>query len=267
MKAGYVVDWVTVFDRGTTTISKPQSIYGVVVDLSGALVPNAQIILTNTDTKVTISITTDQGGNYIFGNFDPGTYSVTVRALGFKQEIQPGIQVAANESRDAGKMVLMLGAVAESITVTGSRSPSASTVLGPMTTLPPSQPMRMSNSAAIEELKTLTSNYQAQYGQRASGVKPQRVGGMVTAANLINFVRPVYPAAQQSAGIQGTVKFEAILGKDGTLHDLQAVSSPDPGLTQVSLDTLKSWHFKPTTLNGEPVETTTVVDVNFTLTN
>ena len=247
---------------------RPQSIYGVVLDPSGAVVPNAHMILTNTDTKATMSTTTDQGGNYIFGNFDPGTYSVTVQALGFKTETQSGIQVAANESRDAGKFVLMLGTIAQSVSVISSRSAPGSgspTVLGPMTTLPASDPMKMSNGAAIEQLGTLVSNYQAQYAQQASGLKPQRVGGMVTAANLINPVKPVYPAAMRIAAVQGTVALSAIVGKDGTLLDLKTISSPDPALTQASLDAVKNWRYKPTTLNGEPVETTAMIDVNFML--
>jgi TonB family protein len=253
----------------TTVASSPQSLSGVVKDPSGAVVPNASVILSNTDTKAVLATaTTDNIGTYVLGHFDPGTYNVTVKAMGFKTETQTGIQISANDTHNGGVTFLQLGTVAESISVLGSRSASASpTELGPMTTLPPSQPMAMSNPAAIEQLKALTSNYQAQYGQRNSDAKPQRIGGMVTAANLINPVRPIYPAALRIAGVQGTVKFEAIIGKDGTLMDLQMINSPDASLTQAALDAIKGWRYKPTTLNGEPVEVQTIIDVNFMLQN
>ena len=267
-KSGFVVDGVTDVDTGATTVAKPQSIYGSVVDPSGAVVPNAQMILTNTDTKATISTTTDPVGKFVFSNFDPGTYSVTVKAMGFKAETQTGIQVAANDNHNAGTMFLQLGTISESVSVTASRSASASaspTVLGPMNTLPPSQPMSMAVGNMMPALsKTMRPDNQAR-DTSIAGAKPQRVGGMVTAANLINPVKPVYPAAMKSAGVQGTVSLQAVLGKDGTLANIKVISSPDPALTQAALDAVQHWQYKPTTLNGEPVETTTSIDVNFSL--
>jgi TonB family protein len=274
----FAVDGVTDIDSGKAQPTKPQSLHGIVQDPTGAVVARVPVTLANADTKAVVSTTTtDQLGRYVFADFDPGTYSVTIRAPGFKSETQTGIQVAANSDRNAGIMLLQLGTIAESITVTGLRSaPASPTVLGPMTTLTPSQPMpvgsTLSNAPinqAMDQLETLASNYQAQYQQNAqnSGAKPQRVGGMVTAASVIAQVKPVYPAALQSAGVQGTVQVNAIVGKDGTLLNLRAVNSPDPGLTQTSLEALKAWRYKPTTLNGEPVETAVMIDVNFMLQN
>ena len=44
------------------------------------------------------------------------------------------------------------------------------------------------------------------------------------AANLIRKVTPVYPPLAKQARIQGTVRFTAIIGKDGTIQNLQLVS-------------------------------------------
>jgi len=97
-------------------------------------------------------------------------------------------------------------------------------------------------------------------------VTPQRirVGGNVQAANLINQVRPIYPPLAKQARISGTVELSAIIGKDGRVQDLKVVRG-HPLLVQAALDAVKNWIYKPTLLNGEPVEVSTTIDVNFTL--
>jgi protein TonB len=97
-------------------------------------------------------------------------------------------------------------------------------------------------------------------------VVPQRirVGGNVQAANLINQVRPLYPPLAKQARISGTVELSAVIGKDGHVQDLRVVKG-HPLLVQAALDAVKNWIYKPTLLNGEPVEVSTTIDVNFTL--
>jgi protein TonB len=91
-----------------------------------------------------------------------------------------------------------------------------------------------------------------------------RVGGQVQAANLIRRIVPTYPALAKQARISGTVRFNAIIGKDGTIQNLQLVSG-HPLLVQSATDAVKQWLYKPTLLNNEPVEVITTIDVNFTL--
>jgi protein TonB len=94
--------------------------------------------------------------------------------------------------------------------------------------------------------------------------EPLRVGGNVQAANLIKKVTPLYPALAKSARVQGTVRFQAIIGKDGTIQNLQLISG-HPMLVGNATEAVKQWIYKPTLLNGEPVEVITQIDVNFTL--
>jgi len=91
-----------------------------------------------------------------------------------------------------------------------------------------------------------------------------RVGGNVQAANLIRKVTPVYPPLAKQARVQGTVRFSAIIGKDGAIQNLQLVSG-HPLLVPAATEAVKQWVYKPTLLNGEPVEVITQIDVNFTL--
>jgi periplasmic protein TonB len=91
-----------------------------------------------------------------------------------------------------------------------------------------------------------------------------RVGGNVQQALLIKQPRPIYPPLAKQARIQGVVRLNAIIGKDGTIQNL-TVATGHPLLVPAALEAVKQWVYKPTLLNGEPVEVVTQIDVNFTL--
>ena len=91
---------------------------GTVMDPANAVVPGATVTLTNSDTGTTRVTTTDSTGLFRFLDLAPDTYSVSVKATGFKGYTQNTIIIAANETRDAGKFTLTLGSGTETITVT-----------------------------------------------------------------------------------------------------------------------------------------------------
>jgi TonB family protein len=91
-----------------------------------------------------------------------------------------------------------------------------------------------------------------------------RVGGSAQQKKLIHQVPPVYPPLAKQARIQGTVRLTAIIGKDGTVQDVQLVSG-HPLLVPAAMEAVRQWRYEPTLLNGEPVEVITQIDVNFTL--
>ena len=95
---------------------------------------------------------------------------------------------------------------------------------------------------------------------------PARIkqGGNVTAASIITQTRPVYPALARQARIQGNVVLHAIIDKDGNVAQLEVVSG-HPLLVQAALDAVKQWRYKPTLLNGDPVEVDTTITVTFTM--
>jgi len=94
--------------------------------------------------------------------------------------------------------------------------------------------------------------------------KQIRVGGNVQSAKLINQPKPAYPPLARQARIQGVVRFNAVIGKDGTIQNLALVSG-HPLLVPSATDAVRQWRYQPTLLNGEPVEVVTQIDVNFTL--
>lgn len=99
---------------------------------------------------------------------------------------------------------------------------------------------------------------------KAAAPQRIRVGGNVQAAKLIRQPKPSYPPLAKQARIQGTVRFNAIIGKDGTIQNLTLVSG-HPLLVPSATEAVKQWVYQPTLLNGEPVEVVTQIDVNFTL--
>ena len=77
-------------------------------------------------------------------------------------------------------------------------------------------------------------------------------------------MKPPYPPLVKQARIQGTVVLEAVISKQGSVENLRVISG-HPLLIQAALDAVKQWKYKPTLLNGEPVEVVTTVTVNFNL--
>jgi TonB family protein len=92
------------------------------------------------------------------------------------------------------------------------------------------------------------------------------VGGQVQEPNLTNKVNPVYPPLARSAGIQGAVVLAIVIGKDGSVQEIKLVSG-HPLLAPAAIAAVKQWTYKPLTMNGQPVEVSTQVTVNFALAN
>jgi protein TonB len=81
---------------------------------------------------------------------------------------------------------------------------------------------------------------------------------------LIASVDPFYPPLAVQARVQGTVRFTAIIGKDGHVANLQLIGG-HPLLVQAAQDAVRQWAYQPTYLNGTPVEVVTQINVPFAL--
>src|SRR5262249_46260504 len=73
----------------------PQQFYGTITgtvnDPSGAVIPNATVKVTNLDTNVTTTLTTNRAGVYVANGLIVGTYRVEAEASGFKKALTDGI--------------------------------------------------------------------------------------------------------------------------------------------------------------------------------
>ncbi len=94
--------------------------------------------------------------------------------------------------------------------------------------------------------------------------KPIRVSSGVQAAKVIRKVNPTYPPIARQARIQGVVRLEAIIAKDGSIQNLRVIQG-HPLLVQTALQAVRQWRYAPTLLNDQPVEVITYIDVIFKL--
>jgi protein TonB len=93
-------------------------------------------------------------------------------------------------------------------------------------------------------------------------VKRPRVVRITTLdpATLIRRIEPIYPPLAKQAHREGRVELRAIIGTDGNIQSLQIVSG-DPLLVRSAVEAVQQWHYKPTILNGQPVEIDTYITV------
>lgn len=95
------------------------SIDGTVLDSSQAAVPNAQVTLTNLDTRDSRSATVSGQGYFTFTDLNPGKYSVKVSAPGFKNWAQTNIVLTVDQHATI-RPVLQPGAVTETVEVSAA---------------------------------------------------------------------------------------------------------------------------------------------------
>ena len=87
----------------------------------------------------------------------------------------------------------------------------------------------------------------------------------VQAALILVQTQPAYPMAARQGRIHGTVKLMAVIGTDGKIKNLTAVSG-HALLVQAALEAVRHWIYRPTVLDGVPVEVNTDIEVRFSLT-
>jgi protein TonB len=83
-------------------------------------------------------------------------------------------------------------------------------------------------------------------------------------AMLVRRVEPIYPTLPRQMGRGGHVELRAIIATDGTIQSLQVVRG-DPLFYQSALDAVGQWRYRPTILNGQPVEIDTYITVEYTM--
>lgn len=83
-------------------------------------------------------------------------------------------------------------------------------------------------------------------------------------AMLIHRVEPVYPILAKQTHREGRVELRAIIGTDGTIQSLQIVAS-DPLFDRSAQEAVSQWRYRPTILNGQPVEIDTYITVIYTM--
>jgi len=91
-------------------------ILGTVTDTRNAVIVGAKVTITNDNTGVTATLSTDERGEYIFTRVLPGAYTIKVETAGFRTIVQKGVTVSvAKDSR--ADFTMEVGQVTETVTV------------------------------------------------------------------------------------------------------------------------------------------------------
>ena len=97
----------------------------------------------------------------------------------------------------------------------------------------------------------------------SQSAKPERASLDITEPiRVIKKVPPVYPLVAKTRRLSGSVVVQGTVDKNGRINDLQLISGP-PLFREAAFDALKQWVFKPARLNGQPIDQTTTVRIEF----
>jgi protein TonB len=82
-------------------------------------------------------------------------------------------------------------------------------------------------------------------------------------ALVLQSVNPVYPPEALAQKLHGPVVLQVAIGRDGSVQDLKLVRGYFV-LGKAAIAAVKQWRFRPYNVNGRPLETQTVITINFT---
>ena len=107
---------------------------GAVLDASGAALPKAEVLATETDTKAVRTDETDANGRFLFSQVNPGSYTMTVRANGFASQTSQPVAVEVGRTVTLN-FTLAISAAEQTVEVTAQQAllslnnPNTSTTL------------------------------------------------------------------------------------------------------------------------------------------
>jgi hypothetical protein len=94
------------------------TVRGTITDSTGAVVPNVEITVTNTETNQTRSVKSSADGQYTLEFLPLGLYTIQASATGFRRFVQTGVVLELNQVARVDA-VLELGSTSDAITVVG----------------------------------------------------------------------------------------------------------------------------------------------------
>jgi protein TonB len=92
----------------------------------------------------------------------------------------------------------------------------------------------------------------------------RKVSELVEMAQLTTRVEPIYPPLAIQTRREGRVELHAVIGADGRIESLEVISG-DPFFISSALTAVRQWRYRPTFLNGAPIEVDTHITVIYTL--
>ena len=147
-------------------------ILGTVLDPSGAVIPNAAVLVQNQGTGASSNVTTDASGNFIASALPVGVYRVTASAAGFKTRVNENLRVQVSD-RLRVDLTLETGQITERVTVS-SEAPvvdTDSTTLGAVVTTRQVQDLPVNGRNVMDLLQLVPG------AMLRGGASTQSVGG------------------------------------------------------------------------------------------
>jgi|GEM_PF-2224509 len=203
-----------------------RTVAAVVVDGSGAAVPNALVLLKPAGGGV-IERKCGDDGTASFAGIASGPYTLEVYARGFRVASSP-LEVLPGAGPLIRKVALELGHVQETIGVEAER---------PAGVAP--QPVAVTG--------------------------PANKGGQMEPPKLVKMTHPVYPPDAKTAGLEGSVVLQVVITAEGLPTSMKVIASPADSLSQAAMDAVKGWQWEPAKLNGAPADVVSDVTINFVL--
>jgi TonB family protein len=215
---------------------------GTVFDPLNGYLPGVTMTLTNTQSGAKHEIRSDRTGHFEFVGLPPGSYSL--------QAILPGFSVLTGTldltGRDVQRDVtLKIGRLEETISVWASR------------------PGATSNTAAPVARRPAPDMFAAMKSCAENPPVAGSMGGNLRQPMKLVDKKPVYPEQLAAAGTGGLVVFDARIGPDGTIVDLQTTSATQPDFEAAAAAAIRQWEFSPTLLNCVAIEVPMKVTVSF----
>lgn len=221
---------------------------GTITDPSGAVIPGAAVHLTNVETGITASTTSNASGLYVFASLRPGHYRMVVEKAGFKQMALTDLTLNVQDTLSRN-FQMQVGTTSESVTVNGdvvsinTQSAAVSTVVGHQ--FVENIPL---NGRSFQDLVSMTPGVVTQNPNQGSGGPGTggdfSVNGQRTESN-------VYMVDGVSANV-------AAGNGLGNLNQLAAASGSVPagtvlGTTQslISVDALQEFRVQSSTYSAE----------------
>ena len=94
--------------------------------------------------------------------------------------------------------------------------------------------------------------------------RPVKIGSGAADGLLVKKILPDYPLDAKLVRLEGTVVLRAVIDRTGEVSEVNALSGP-PLLESAAVDAVKKWQYRPYSVNGQPVDVETTIEVVFAL--
>ncbi len=240
-------------------------ITGTVSDAKGGVLYHATITIRDLKSGFTRTVLTNGLGKFTVDQLPPGDYTMTTSLQDFDTAIKEHIEVVAGQQTEVSSRLRLGVIVSTSVDISAQASFRTGPRRAATTVSEPLQYSARSETTISARLPIRSATVTP--SANATRV-PIRIGGDVQVGGLTTSApKPVYPATAFQLGLEGTVVLSASVGIDGHIREIRVVSSTDPVFSDSALSAVQNWIYRPTLVDGVPVETLTSITANFNLTN